>query len=342
MLAKTAKKQSEKYSYHLGNVALQTTINNFALRKAKQNLRKTTIIAYDLSDIAKESAKKMENLSAVFDGSKRKVTQGFTLHGVGINNILTRLEVHDADTKTLNQVRRKIVKDVSEKLNQKGIWVFDRGNDHKEFFKDLRHNLKVNFICRLKRNRQVVVVKTGEIIKVENLPEGKHEIFLMNTQNTKIDFRATFTLIIHKHLNEKDAIRLISSLNIEKYTADQFVTMYLERWGVENIFKRVKTKFKLEKIRVLQYQRFLNLVSLIQFAVIVSTLTFNKVQQSTNSLITGILMLYKNFIKLKSLTFNLDSFISFMKKSLQPLVFRQHLTQPTLFSKRQMKKMGII
>ena len=28
---KTAKKQSEKYSYHLGNIALQTTINDFAL-----------------------------------------------------------------------------------------------------------------------------------------------------------------------------------------------------------------------------------------------------------------------------------------------------------------------
>lgn len=339
---KTAKKQSEKYSYHLGRIELQNEINNFALRKAKPNVRKTTIIAYDLSDIAKESAKKMENISGIFDGSKRKVSSGFTLHGVGINNILTSLEVHDADKKTLNQVRREIVQETSKKLKNKGIWVFDRGNDHKAFFQDLRHNLNVEFICRLKRNRQVVIVKTGEIIKVENLPDGKHEVFLMNKYNTNVDLRSTFTLIIHKHLNNKDSIRLISSLKIDNYSSEQFVNMYLERWGVENIFKRVKTKFKLESIRVLKYQRFINLVSLIQFAVIVSTLTFNKVQQSTNSLINGVLMLYKKFLKLKSLTLNVDSFITFMKNSLEPLVFRQHCKQPTLFSYRQMKKLGII
>jgi len=101
------------------------------------------------------------------------------------------------------------------------------------------------------------------------------------------------------------------------------VTMYLERWGVENIFKRVKTKFELEKIRVLSYQKFVNLVSLIQLAVVVSTITFTKIQQATNTLITGVLLSYKKFIKLKSLTFNLDSFISFMKESLEPLIIRK-------------------
>ena len=51
---KTAKKQSEKYSYHLGRIDLMKKINDFAFRKAKQMIRKTTIIAYDLTDINKE------------------------------------------------------------------------------------------------------------------------------------------------------------------------------------------------------------------------------------------------------------------------------------------------
>ena len=69
---KTAKKQGEKYSHHLGNVMLREKVESLALRRAKQDTRKTTIIAYDLTDINKECAKKMEKLTKVWGGSRRK------------------------------------------------------------------------------------------------------------------------------------------------------------------------------------------------------------------------------------------------------------------------------
>jgi len=341
---KTAKKQSEKYSYHLGRINLSEKVYDFALRKAKQMTRKTTIIAYDLTDIAKECAKKMDKLTTVWDGSKRKPSTGYTLHGVGINNILVKLEVHDAQKKTLNQVRYEIVKEISNKLDRRGIWVIDRGNDDKEFFIKLRHFLKVDFIARLTGRRLIVDVKTGAINKVKSMKPGKYEVYLMNRNNNKVDMRVKYALIISHHLEDKEPIRLLSSLGIDKYTEGEFVTMYLERWGVENIFRRVKTKFNLEKIRVFKYERLLSLIALIQFSVIVSTLVFNKLQQSTNALNTGVLMFYKRFIKHKSLTFNLDSFITFMKASLLPLVIRKKppLQQLNLFSRRQVVKLGII
>ncbi len=87
-------------------------------------------------------------------------------------------------------------------------------------------------------------------------------------------------------------------------------------------FKRVKEKFELESIRVLKWQKFVNLVALIQLAVLVSTIMFLKIQQSTNSLIIGVLLYYKKYLKLKTLGFNIDSFITFMKSALKPLVFR--------------------
>jgi transposase len=70
-----------------------------------------------------------------------------------------------------------------------------------------------------------------------------------------------------------EPIRLIHSLKYS-YSKNQIVNMYLQRWGVENIFKRVKEKFGLESIRVLKWQKFVNLVALIQLAVLVSTTTF--------------------------------------------------------------------
>src|SRR3989339_1596885 len=334
---KSAKKQAEKYSYHLGNVQIQEKVEELALKQAQKQIRKRTVIAYDLTDISKESAKKIEKLSKVWDGSKRKVATGFSLHGVGINGILTKFQMHDSNQFTQNQIRKKIVTEIAEKLGKKGIWAVDRGNDDKQFFKFLRQNLKVDFIARLRDNRQVVMKETGDIIQVKNLRAGKYAIYLMNKNNNNVDLSCEYTLIIANHLEDKEPIRLIHSLKYG-YSKNQIVNMYLERWGVENIFKREKEKFELEKIRVLKYEKFVNLVALVQLAVLVSTITFLKIQQSTNALIIGVLLYYKKFLKLKTLGFNLDSFITFMKSVLKPLVFRLEKppNQLSVFSKRQL------
>jgi hypothetical protein len=339
----SAKKQGDKYSYHLGNIELKEKVEQSALNKVRNHMCNNTVIAYDLTDISKESARKMEKISRVFDGSKRKVTNGFTLHGLGVNGILLKLEVHKGAENTQNQIRRKIVEEYSGKFEQKGIWVFDRGNDDKAFFKFLRHKQKVQFVARLRSNRGVVVKETGAIMKVKNLPVGKYQVYLMNRHNTDVDLRAEFTLIISSHLDdEKQPIRLLASLK-HLYSSEEIINIYLKRWGIENMFKRGKQKFNLEKIRVLNYQKFVNLIALIQFAVNVSTDTFIRIQKSTYSLISGVLIYYKKFLKLKALTFNLDSFISFMKFALKPLLPRNQKELPqqlNLLSQRQLKKLG--
>jgi hypothetical protein len=341
----SVKKQGDKYSYHLGNINLKEKVEKSALNKVRQHIRKNTIIAYDLTDINKNTAKKMEKLSVVFDGSKRKKTMGYTLHGLGVNGILLKLEVHEGKEYTQNQIRRKIIEKYSQKLGRKGIFVFDRGNDDKAFFNFLRHEVNAQFIARLRSNRGVVVKETGVISKVEDLPVGKHQVYLMNKHNTYVDTRADFTLIISNHLGEDNQpIRLLAYLK-QTYSIEETVNMYLERWGIENIFKRSKQKFNLEKIRVLNYQKFVNLIALIQFAINVSTLTFIKIQKSTYSLISGVLIYYKKFIKIKALTFNLDSFISFIKSVLKPLVIRAQKPPPAqlfLLSRRQLEKLGPI
>lgn len=338
----SAKKQGDKYSHHLGNVDLKEKVEQSALNKVRHSIRKDTILAYDLTDINKYSAKKMENLSMVFDGSKRKKTQGYTLHGLGINTIMLKLEVHEGKKYTQNQIRRKIVEKYAEKFGGKGIWVFDRGNDDKQFFKFLRHKAKVQFIARLRANRGLVVKETGAITTVENLPVGRYQVYLMNKNNNKVDFRAEYTLIIENHLGDnKPPIRLLSALK-QDYSSTEIINMYLKRWGIENIFKRGKQKFNLEKIRVLNYQKFVNLIALIQFAINVSTITFLKIQKSTYSLISGVLISYKKFLNLKALYQNLDSFISFMQQALKPLIHRckSPPNQLKLFSFRQLKKLG--
>lgn len=339
---KTAKKQGEKYSYHLGNIDLQGKIEEFSLQRVKGEVKRNTIIAYDLTDLSKDSAKKIPYLSRVFDGSEGTITNGFTLHGLGVNNILLKLEMHDGENFTQNQVRRRIVEYYAQRFGRKGIWVFDRGNDDKAFFKFLRHSAKVQFIARLRENRQVVMKETGALLKVKDMPPGKYNIYLLNAHNTKVDLRFAYTLVIHKHLEGKEPIRLISWLK-DEYSSRQIVDMYLQRWGIENIFKRAKHKFNLEKIRVLNHQKFVNLICLIQFAINLSTITFINMQKLTHSLISGVYSCYQFFLKQKSLTFNLDSFITFIKNALKPLLFRCERPPPNqlnLLSTRSLEKLG--
>ncbi len=336
------KKQAEKYSHHLGNIRLNENIDKFSLKRIKKQIRKNTIIAYDLTDANKEYAKKIENISKVFDGSRRKSANGFLIHGVGINNTLLKFEMHNNYTHTTNQIRRDIVKKISYELNRKGIWVFDRGNDHKAFFKYLHHSAKVKFIARLKENRQVVLKETGDIIQVKNLAPGKYKVYLMNHYNTKVDTRKIFTLVIYQHFEEKEPIRLLANLPFRQFSDKQLKDMYLERWGVENIFRRAKTKFGLENIRLLSFAKFQNLVSLIQLVVNIASFMFKNLQKTTDQFIAGILILYKLFTKRSGLTINSDSFISFLKSTLQPFVRRKHLppNQLTLFSRRCLEKLG--
>jgi len=337
----TVKKQAEKYGRHLEQSALKKPVDAHALRRVKKEMTEDTIIAYDLTDIAKEYAQSMEKLSRVFDGSKRESVSGYTLHGVGVHDMLLKFEVHDGEMHTLNHIRRKIVEELSLAFEKQGIWVFDRGNDHKSLFVELRHELQVRFVARLKENRHVVVKETGEKCAVKNLAPGKYEVYLMNRYNTHVDTRYLYTLIISKHLEDKEPIRLLSSLPKDAYTEQEFVTIYLERWGVESSFRRAKQKFQLERIRVLSYQKFVNLVALVQFAVNVSRIMFLALQKTTTTLMVGVILLYKRFTKLKNLTFNTDSFISYLGHQLTPLVRRKAPPQQlSFFSWRHMGKLG--
>lgn len=337
---KSSKRQADKYSIHLGNVDLTDAVDAMALKRAKAEVRKNTIIAYDMTDIAKEAAKRMEKLSWIHDGSTNTTQPGYSLHGVGVNGILLRLRVHEGDIHTVNQIRKEMVKELSAAFGGKGIWVFDRGNDGKQWFVDLRHEIQTQFICRLREKRLIVLKETGAIMRLRELPEGMYEVYLMDTHNTHVDTRYVYTLVIRKHLVNKPPIRLLCHLR-DEYTAKEIVEMYLERWGVENLFKRAKQKFLLEKIRVLKYQKFVNLVALIQFATNVSMMSFFNLQRLTNSLISGALLSYRLFMKKHTLSSNVDSFITFLHATLKNFAFRTEKppNQQNLFSNYQIQKL---
>ena len=337
----SAKKQAEKYSYHLGNIELRAAVEALALRKVASTIRKNTVIAYDQTDISKEEAEAMEGMGGVWDGSEHCSAKGYELHGIGVNGTLLALRPHDADTETLPQARFSVIERLSEALGKKGIWVLDRGNDSLGFYRDLRHTLGVRFIARVKDNRKVVLVKTGECVSVTDLPEGRYAVHLLGEHPGAID-RDVYLLVIHEHLEEKAPIRLLTNLRWEEFSDKQIVTMYLKRWGIENTFRSAKVCFGLEKIRLLSFRKLCNFVALIQLVLVLSAHLFRTIQKSTYTLVVALLAMYKLFLGKQSLTLNYDSFVRFLRQSLPPLIRREKppTVQLRLFSPPTLLKLA--
>jgi hypothetical protein len=337
---------AEKFSRHLGKVDLLASVETFADRQLLKLLTEGSVIAYDLTDINKSFAKKIENLDKCFDGSRRERSKGFFAHGVGCGKFLWRLRVHDNTRKFLNQVRKEILHHlIGITAGLKVIFALDRGNDDKKLFEDL-DDKKVRFIIRLKKNRVVILKETGEIKKVEELPEGRYDVLIAesNTEQRKKPKYREYELVIYKKKkSKKHPIRLLISKYLDpdkKFSNKKITNLYLQRWGVENSFKQIKTNMNLESIRVLSFKKFQNLVSLQHLCLLLNELLFHRIQQSLivfsqNLSLTKIFCEYKKFLKRYTLTVNSYSFFKFFQK-IFPDFYRHRkmpaaLSQPSLF-----------
>jgi IS4 transposase len=329
----SAKKQAEKYSYHLGNVDLTEAVEMLALRKTASTMRKNTVIAYDCTDINKEDAEMMEGLGGIWDGSKGTGGQGYELHGVGVNGVLLALRVHDDDRHMMPQTRLSVMERIVSVLGSRGIWVLDRGNDSRSFYQNLRHSLNVRFIARTRDNRKVVLVKTGVQSSIKDLPEGRHAVRIMGEKQNTID-PDVYLLVIKRLKKELEPLRLLTNLGWDEFSDTQIMTMYLKRWGIENIFRSAKVCFGLEKVRVQSFRKLKNIVALVQLVLVLSAHLFRAIQKSTYTLVVALLQVYKLFLGKRSLTLNYDSFVRFLRQSLPPLIHREKPppTQLRLFS----------
>jgi len=318
----SVKKQAEKYSHHLGNVELTDAVEEMALRKVASTMRKNTVIAYDCTDINKDEAEEMENMGGIWDGSEGRGGQGYELHGVGVNGILLALRVHDDNANTMPQTRLAVIERIVALLGTLGIWVLDRGNDSLSFYHDLRHSLNVRFIARARENRQVVLVKTGERVALRDLPEGRHAIHLLGHKQNTVD-PDVYLLVVKCLKKHSEPLRLLTNLGWDEFSDQQIVTMYLKRWGIENIFRSAKVCFGLEKVRVLSFQKLKNLVALVQLVLVLSAHLFRVLQKSTYMLVVALVQVYKLFLTQQSLSMTYDSFVRFLRQSLPPLVHRE-------------------
>lgn len=315
---KPAKELKNYYSKHLWKEdwsSLWKKVEKVMVKFIWKIDKENNFFCFDTVDTNKNSAKKMEWLKAVRDGSEWSIWNWFTWHSVSIKSIplfFKRERIKkDTEDKT---IKMDIFTEQVEKISSlfwPWYWILaDRWyDDFKKF--QLLIAMWFFFCIRLKTNRNVEILEwkhKWEILKSWDLEEWNYTV--------KITWIEQELFIFVKALKWlKNPIRVISNINDKKN-----IEKYLKRWEIERIFKTGKQEFNFEKVWTQSVQKTENLVYLVQLCLGISAYIFNKLNpkfeyiQEKNEVISceKICKKISPFLKKKGLTFNRNSITSFI------------------------------
>lgn len=321
---KNVEDQAEIFGNTLEKTDLVQAVNEKIMSRFLKEMKDDTVVAYDLTDeihkYADPDKNGMEKVKKVLDGSERRIENGFQLHGVGTDEFLLRMDYHDSDRKYLPQVRREILDELLKNFNGKGIFAFDRGNDDEKLFSYM-HDKNARFLNRLQTKRLLYLTKTDEVFNVGSLPLGRHEVCVRTSGSQYFDLKRKYWVIKYQSPKAVKPITILFSESMIEFSDKEIVKMYLDRWGVENQFRRVKTIYKLEYMQVRKWQRRKNLMALVLFSHFLTKVIQNKFEQEKSKAESFFFLAWnelKDFLKHVCKTYNDYSFVDFLRTKIPP------------------------
>ena len=159
------KKIEERFSRQLQKPKIWASIHNRVVSMARSRIKKDTLLILDLSDLKKKYAEKMEHMARVRDGSDN----GELVNGYWTNQVIAtevdsdqitplHFSLYSQASPEFNGENNQIIQamdQVGKALDNKGIWVMDRGGDRDTLYESLLHN-KRGFIVRLVGTRDLI------------------------------------------------------------------------------------------------------------------------------------------------------------------------------------------
>jgi hypothetical protein len=282
------KKTQERLSRNLQRPELESGIQDNILRLAAERVSEETLLILDPSDITKKYARKMEYLAWVRDGSEKELARGYwTVHVVGaevdseeIVPLYQRLYSAEAPGFTSeNEELLRAIDAVRTHVNNRGIWVVDRGGDRIHLFEPVLDR-ELRFLIRLVGNRDLLTGNqkrlASEIARechcpyaatVVKMEKGKEKRYTLQFGYGKVRLpgrEEPLCLLVVKGFGEEPLL-LLTNLPLRRSfkAVWRVVRMYLRRWAVEETIRYVKTTYDLENVRVLNYPGLQNLLPLV-------------------------------------------------------------------------------
>jgi len=283
------KKIEERFSRQLIKPDIWACIHKRILSLASSQIKDRTLLILDLSDLKKKYARKMEYLAKVHDGSSEDgdIVDGYWTNQViaaevGSNEITPlHFSLYSQASPDFNSENEQILESmdqVGQALDNKGIWVIDRGGDRDALFEPLLKNkrdfiirlvgsrdfiyqgekarsLWLAFACRATYKRSFVRFIKGKEVQY-NIRYGSVPVQLPNIDEQ-------LNMVVVQGISNKPMM-LLTTLQMKKEKDLWFVIQaYMKRWSVEETIRFIKQTYDLENIRVLKYTRLQNMMALL-------------------------------------------------------------------------------
>jgi hypothetical protein len=256
-----------------------------------------TIIALDISDIAKPAGGQFEYIGRVHDGSAGKLSDGYWFVAItGIRQKGKQIPLYmmpfsssapgfESQTSEIERA----VETVTRAVGKQGLWVMDRGFDSVLIFQYFT-SLGLRFLMRVYEARNLVgkgkltelaesmvlAYEQETVVKRLHGKKRKKEKVIIHYGFERIELPEHWNPYTHR----REALQLtllvvegISATGERAYfvTSDEVNTpakslyllkQYVKRWGCEDAIRFLKQEFELEDIRVLKFKRIRRLVVL--------------------------------------------------------------------------------
>ena len=282
-------KTENRLSRNLRTEGIAEQVTQALIHDGESWVKNDTVLAIDISDIAKQYAEKMEYLTTVRDGSAQgALTKGYWLLGVvgadvkgdRLTPLLMDLYSQDAiDFASENTQILNAIDHVRSALKGRGIWAIDRGGDRGCLLGGLLAR-SCRFVVRLvgERNlknwrgevRNSMALANGmrcpeeiEIVTEDQGTRKRHRVRIGCQRVQLPKHEEWLTLVVVKGFGEKPMLLLTN-------TADKslraILEIYLTRWKIEESYRFLKSSYHIEDVRVRSYVGLRNVAALLMTA----------------------------------------------------------------------------
>lgn len=284
------KKVVERLSNRLANFDKEkrdAVWNNY-INEVQDKIDKNTVFCFDPGDLGKKNSKKLENLDLIKDGSTGEFINGYKMIEVAALTLNQKLPIpvysnlfssKEEEFISENDEYLTALRYMNNKFGNMGIYALDRGFDDEKYFRYFS-NKNLNFVIRMKNNRNVIICKSGETNNIKQVAvrkkcktqySYKDKYGITRTATTgyikvkipNIEDKEFYLVIIKSSEFPKDPMMLLTNLKPNNREFTKIVNkVYIKRWKIEEYFKFKKQQFKFEKmlVRTLDSIRTLNML----------------------------------------------------------------------------------
>jgi len=150
-----------------------------------------------------------------------------------------RIYNRDADNKTKNDHFQDMLKRAKNRGFSPLYVLFDAWYGSIDNMKLITRELKWNFICNLKSNRQVCVVK-GEYMPIADLD-------LANEQVKQVWLKEYGHILVCKLVNKNEDITYLATSDLTLTDYEDFILHHNKRWRIEEFHRGIKQTTGIEK-----------------------------------------------------------------------------------------------